>query len=75
MNRAKYGVWLLCLVLAGVIIGAIWYVFGREEEKTITDGTLVWNESTWNKTDGYGAPGWQPFTAGWEKPLEGAEYE
>lgn len=44
MNHTKYRVWLISITLAAVIFGVIWYVSGREEEKTITDGTLVYHE-------------------------------
>lgn len=45
MNHSKYRVWLISIVLAAAaLLGIIWYVSGREEEKTITEGTLVWQE-------------------------------
>lgn len=44
MNHSKYRVWLISAVLAAaVLFGVIWYISGREEEKTITEGTLVWH--------------------------------
>lgn len=50
MNRTKYRVWLISLALAAVLLGAVWYAAGREEEKTITDGTLVWQEMSGQET-------------------------
>lgn len=44
MNRTKYRVWLISIVLAAVIFGIVWYISGKEEENTITDGTLVYYE-------------------------------
>lgn len=44
MNHTKYRVWLISIVLAAVIFGIVWYVAGKEEENTITDGTLVYHE-------------------------------
>lgn len=44
MKRIKYRVWLISLALAAAILGVVWYAAGREEKKTITDGTLVWQE-------------------------------
>ena len=32
--------------LAVAVLGMIWYLSGKEEEKTITDGTLVYHELT-----------------------------
>jgi len=50
MNRTKYRVWLISLALAAVLLGIVWYAAGREEEKTITDGTLVWQEMSGQET-------------------------
>lgn len=50
MKRIKYRVWLISLALAAVLLGAVWYAAGREEEKTITDGTLVWQEMSGQET-------------------------
>lgn len=44
MNHTKYRVWLISIALAAVIFGVILYISGRGEEKTVTDGTLVWQE-------------------------------
>ena len=44
MNHTKYRVWLISIVLAAVVFGIVWYVAGKEEENTITDGTLVYHE-------------------------------
>ena len=46
MNHTKYRVWLISIVLAVAVLGMIWYLSGKEEEKTITDGTLVYHELT-----------------------------
>ncbi len=44
MNHSKYRVLLISTVLAvAVLFGVIWYISGREEEKKITEGTLVWH--------------------------------
>ena len=50
MNRTKYRVWLISLALAAVLLGIAWYAAGWEEEKTITDGTLVWQEMSGQET-------------------------
>lgn len=50
MKRIKYRVWLISLALAAVLLGIVWYAAGREEEKTITDGTLVWQEMSGQET-------------------------
>lgn len=50
MNRTKYRVWLISLALAAVLLGVVWYAAGREEEKKITDGTLVWQEMSGQET-------------------------
>ena len=65
MNRTKYRVWLISLALAAVLLGIVWYAAGREEEKTITDGTLVWQEMSGQET------GEQAFGRKWTGP-EGA---
>ncbi len=44
MNHTKYRIWLISIVLAAAVFGMIWYFSGKEEEKTITDGTLVYYE-------------------------------
>ena len=59
MKRIKYRVWLISLALAAAILGVVWYAAGREEEKTITDGTLVWQEMSGQET------GEQVSFAGW----------
>ena len=46
MNHTKYRVWLISIALVVAVIGMIWYLSGKEEEKTITDGTLVYHELT-----------------------------
>lgn len=50
MKRIKYRVWLISLALAAVLLGIVWYAAGWEEEKTITDGTLVWQEMSGQET-------------------------
>lgn len=50
MKRIKYRVWLISLALAAALLGVVWYAAGREEEKTITDGTLVWQEMSGQET-------------------------
>lgn len=44
MNHTKYRVWLISIALVVAVLGMIWYLSGKEEEKTITDGTLVYHE-------------------------------
>ena len=46
MNHTKYRVWLISIALAVAVLGMIWYLSGKEEEKNITDGTLVYHELT-----------------------------
>ena len=46
MNHTKYRVWLISIALAVAVLGMIWYLSGKEEEKTITDGTVVYHELT-----------------------------
>ena len=46
INHTKYRVWLISIALAVAVLGMIWYLSGKEEEKTITDGTLVYHELT-----------------------------
>lgn len=46
MNHTKYRVWLISIALVVAVLGMIWYLSGKEEEKTITDGTLVYRELT-----------------------------
>lgn len=42
MNRTKYRVWLISVVIAAVVFGVIYYVYMEKQEKTITDGTFVY---------------------------------
>ena len=42
MNREKYRVWLISLVLAAILFGIGYYFFMGREEHTITDATLVY---------------------------------
>lgn len=42
MNREKYRVWLISLVLAAILFGIGYYFFMGREERVITDGTLVY---------------------------------
>ena len=42
MNRMKYRVWLISIVLAAVVFGIFYYVYIGNQEKTVTDGTLVY---------------------------------
>ena len=44
MNRTKYRAWLISIVLAATIFGIFYYVYTGNQEKTITDGTLVYQE-------------------------------
>ena len=44
MDRTKYRVWLISIVLAATIFGIFYYVYTGNQEKTITDGTLVYQE-------------------------------
>lgn len=42
MERTKYRVWLISVVLAAAVFGIFYYVYTANQEKTITDGTLVY---------------------------------
>ena len=42
MDRMKYRVWLISIVLAAVAFGIFYYVYIGNQEKTVTDGTLVY---------------------------------
>lgn len=42
MNNTKYRAWLISIVLAAVAFGIFYYAYTKSQEKTITDGTLVW---------------------------------
>ncbi|MCI8597446.1 MAG: hypothetical protein HFJ10_03245 [Lachnospiraceae bacterium] len=42
MNSTKYRAWLISIVLVATIFGIFYYAYTRNQEKTITDGTLVW---------------------------------
>ena len=42
MNREKYRVWLISIVLAAILFGIGYYFFMGREERVITDGTLVY---------------------------------
>lgn len=42
MNRTRYRAWLISIVLAAVVFGIFYYVYAGRQEKTITDGTLVY---------------------------------
>ncbi len=44
MDRTKYRVWLLSIVLAAAVFGIFYYVYTGNQEKTITDGTLVYQK-------------------------------
>ncbi len=44
MARTKYRVWLISVVLAAAIFGIFYYVYTGNQEKTITDGTLVYRQ-------------------------------
>ena len=44
MDRTKYRVWLISIVLAATIFGIFYYVYTGNQEKTITDGTLVYQK-------------------------------
>lgn len=50
MNRTKYRIWLLSIVLAAAVFGIFYYVYMRNQEKTITDGTLVY-EQEWEQKE------------------------
>ena len=41
-----YNEGLILRALVVAVLGMIWYLSGKEEEKTITDGTLVYHELT-----------------------------
>lgn len=47
MERTKYRVWLISIALGAAIFGIFYYVYTGNQEKTITDGTLVY-EQEWN---------------------------
>ena len=42
MNRTKYRIWLIFLVLAAIVFGIFYYSYWEKQENTITDGTLVY---------------------------------
>lgn len=42
MNRTKYRVCLISVVLAAVIFGIFYYMYMGSREQTYTDGTFVW---------------------------------
>lgn len=42
MDHMKYRVWLISIVLAAVVFGIFYYAYMGNQEKTITDGTLVY---------------------------------
>lgn len=42
MNRVKYRVWLISVVIAAVIFGVIYYVYTEKQDKIVTDGTFVY---------------------------------
>ena len=44
MNRMKYRVWLISDVVLAVIFGIFYYMYMEKQEKTITEGTLVYHE-------------------------------
>ena len=44
MNRMKYRVWLIVLVLAAAVFGVLYYVFGEREQASYEGGTFVWND-------------------------------
>lgn len=44
MNHVKYRVWLWVMVLLLAAAGVMWYLFAKEKQQPITDGTLVYRE-------------------------------
>lgn len=42
MNRTKYRICLIFLILAAIVFGIAYYVYLEKEENTITDGTFVY---------------------------------
>jgi len=42
MNRAKYRACLICLVLAAIVFGIVYYFCLGKEEKGIPNGTFVY---------------------------------
>ncbi|MCI8852613.1 MAG: hypothetical protein HFI31_10405 [Lachnospiraceae bacterium] len=42
MNRMKYRVCLVVLVLAAAVFGVLYYVFGEKEQESYEGGTFVW---------------------------------
>ena len=42
MDRMKYRIWLISIVLVAVVFGIFYYAYVRNQEKTVTDGTLVY---------------------------------
>lgn len=53
MNRTKYRVWLIFIVLGATIFGIFYYVYAGNQEKTITDGTLVYQQEWSPKEDAF----------------------
>ncbi len=47
MEHTKYRVWLISIVLGATIFGIFYYMYMGNQEKTITDGTLVYQQE-WN---------------------------
>lgn len=45
MNRMKYRVCLIVLILAATVFGVLYYVLGEGEQDTYEGGTFVWKET------------------------------
>lgn len=44
MNRVKYRVCLISIVLAAAAFGIFYYMYMGNQEQTFTDGTFVWRQ-------------------------------
>lgn len=45
MNRMKYRVCLIVLILAATVFGVLYYVLGEREQDTYEGGTFVWQDT------------------------------
>lgn len=54
MDRVKYRVWLISIVLVAVVFGIFYYVYTGGREKTVIDGTLVYKEEQAQEEEAYG---------------------
>jgi len=43
MNRTRYRAFLVSVLIAAIAFGVFYYVYLEKQERTITDGTLVYH--------------------------------